>query len=236
MNENIEKFLDYYKELEIIGRKNYFPELPENESIIGKLIRHEALQNLSEDLNYCRLVRNFITHNPKVDNNYLIEPSNEMLKLIKNLIKLIDNPPLAIDSAISKENMFFINKRENIIDVMQKMNEYAYTHVPILENDIVVGVFSDHAICSYMRDQQFFSIKKDTTIGDLEKYILLDDRKNEYFYFVSENTKLYYVENLFYKSYKNHKILAVVFITENGKKSGKLKGMITPWELLSDDN
>lgn len=234
MSRATEKFLDLYKELEKIGRKEYYPSLPANSNIIGKLIRHPSLKKYQEDINYCRIVRNFITHNPKISGHYPIEPSEEVIKLLINVIEAVRKPYLAINSAIKKEDMIIANKKDKVIDIMKLMDKYAYTHVPIIEDGRLLGVFSDHTICSYMIERQYFRIDEDTEIGQLEKFLLIESHKSEFFAFVNKKARLHVVEELFENSYKSSKILAVVFITSDGEPKSLLEGMITPWDLLSD--
>lgn len=235
MSKETEKFLDLYRELETVGRREYYPNLPRNENIIGKLIRHQSLKNYQEDINFCRVVRNFITHNPKVAGNYPIEPSEQMIKLLARVIEAVKNPYLAISSSIKKEDMVIATKTDKVIDIMGLMDKYAYTHVPIIENGVLLGVFSDHAICSYMIERKYFKIDDDTVIGELEKFLQIESHKSEFFAFVDNKTRLHEVEELFKNNYKDSKILAAVFITCDGSPKSLLEGMITPWDLLSDE-
>jgi len=232
--DRTEKFLDLYKELEIVGRREYYPKLPKNVNMIGMLMRHPSLKKYQDDLNYCRIVRNFITHNPKVAGNYPIEPSEEMIQFLSSLIESIGKSYLALSSSIKRQEMITATKEDKVIDVMHLMEKHAYTHMPIIENNKLFGVFSDHTICSYMLERKYFKIDDDTKIGELEKFLLVESHKSEFFAFKDKRAKLHEVEELFDNTYKNSKLLATVFITSDGTTGGNLEGMITPWDLLSD--
>ena len=77
-----EQFLDLYKRLEKTGRK-HFPRLPENAPIINKLCEIATLRPSKDDIEYCRTVRNFLVHTPKIKNMYPVIPSDEMIELLK---------------------------------------------------------------------------------------------------------------------------------------------------------
>ena len=69
-----EEFLDLYRKLEHIGREIYFPN-SNNAPIIGRLQALPVLKEFKEEIDYCRVVRNFLVHNPKVNGAYPIAPS-----------------------------------------------------------------------------------------------------------------------------------------------------------------
>jgi len=237
LNNQTEEFLQLYKRLEYDGRRIYFPNAKENDSIIGRLISTPHLKKFKQDLDYCRVVRNFLTHNPKVNGVYPIVPSIEMIKLLENCIKLINNPPKAIDYAIPFDRILTARLDYSLIDVVNQMNRFTYTHVPILDNDNdkkVIGIFSDNTVYSYICNEKSINITNDTKIGIFEKYIGFDDHLNEYFAFVKEDTLIYDIEELFKDNYntRRHKLLSVVYITKNGKREDEILGMLTPWDLI----
>ena len=67
-----EEFLDLYRKLEHIGREIYFPN-SNNAPIIGRLQALPVLKEFKEEIDYCRVVRNFLVHNPKVNDKTSFE-------------------------------------------------------------------------------------------------------------------------------------------------------------------
>ena len=57
---NGDKFLELYRQLEREGRRVYFPNAADNENIIGRLMNVPQLQHYKDDIDYCRVVRNFL--------------------------------------------------------------------------------------------------------------------------------------------------------------------------------
>lgn len=232
-NTKTDKFLQLYKQLEYDGRRIFFPNAKENESIIGRLISVPQLKPYKEDLDYCRVVRNFLTHNPKVNGTYPIVPSKEMIELLEKCIKIVTNPPDALNYAVQLDNIMTASLEEKVVDVVQKMNESTYTHVPVLKKGKIIGVFSDNTVYSKMCAERTINITNETTIKEFEDYIPFNKHLNEYFEFVPRKTMLFEIQELFHDNMKRHKLLAVVFITENGRRDEEILGMVTPWDLLS---
>lgn len=231
-----EEFLQLYKQLEFDGRINFFPDSKENDNIIGRLINTTQLKKYKESLDYCRVVRNFLTHNPKVNGVYPIVPSEEMLSLLKKCIRIVNNPPKAIDFGIKLDTLYTAKPDDRLSDVLETMNKFSYNHVPIIEEDKLIGVLSHNTFFSYIYNERALSITNDTLIREFDKYIKLDEHLNEYFEFVSKDAMLLEIEELFKYNYrsKRSKILAAVFFTQDGKRTQKILGMITPWDILGE--
>lgn len=234
INDKTEKFLQLYRQLEFDGRRIYFQSSKDNDNIIGRLINLPQLKQYKEDLDYCRVVRNFIVHNPKVGGVYPITPSDEMIKLLERCLNIINNPPKAIEYAVKREYMITANLYDSVTDIVQIMNKYTYTHVPVFDDGKFIGVFSDNTVYSYMCNEKSIQIHNETLIKEFEKYIPIDSHLSEYFEFVPEKTMKYEIEDLFHYNLTKHKLLAVVYITKNGRSDEPILGMITPYDLLSE--
>lgn len=232
MNTQTEKFLQLYKELEFEGRRIYFPDAKPNESIIGRLFTVPQLKKYKEDLDYCRIVRNFLTHNPKVGGVYPIIPSVEMIKLLKNCLNIIVNPPKAVDFAIPINRIYTASLDSKLSEVIKVMNSFTYTHIPVIDGDRLVGIFSENTVYTYICFENSITINEDTKISQFEKYLPFDEHLNEYFLFLPKTAFLYEVQELFKYTSGRKKLLTVIYITENGKRNEPLIGMITPWDLL----
>lgn len=232
LNSQTDKFLQLYKELEFEGRRIYFPDAKENETIIGRLFTVPQLKKYKEDLDYCRIVRNFLTHNPKVGGVYPIIPSIEMINLLKRCLNIIVNPPKAIDFAIPIERIYTAALDSKLSEVIRVMNSFTYTHIPIMENGKLVGIFSENTVFTYMCYENSININENTCISQFEKYLPLDEHLNEYFMFLPETAFLYEVQELFKYTPVRKKLLTVIYITKTGKRDEPLIGMVTPWDLL----
>lgn len=229
-----ELFLDLYKQLEKAGRK-HFPDVPESAPIITRISGLSLLREFKEDIEYCRVVRNFLVHTPRIKGMYPVLPSDDMIELLKQCIERLKSPAKAMDYAIKTKNMFTANLNSKIIFVTDYMNRYGFTHVPVLdENQRLIGVFSDNAIYSYICAKGAIHIGENTTLNDICEFLPIHTHSREYFAFMNSDVYLYEMASLFSIDVRSMKRLAAVFFTKNGKGDEKIEGMMTNYSLLRD--
>lgn len=228
-----DEFLDLYRQLERIGRDTYFPEMG-NEPIIGRLQALPLLKEFKEEIDYCRVVRNFLVHNPKVNGVYPIIPSEEMVNVLRKCVTRLGNPVLAMKFAVKRENLYTATLDSKISEVAEYMDSHGFTHVPVFDKNKLVGVFSDNSIYAYVCANRELNINYQSTLRVLETYLALDMHTNEYFAFVEKNATLYEVSKLFTIDVRSMKNLAAVFLTEHGNINEKILAMITPYSILRD--
>ncbi len=234
VEELTDEFLQLYRQLEQEGRLAYFPTASPKESVIGRLMSVPQLKKYREDIDFCRVVRNFLVHTPKVDETYPIGPSRAMVDFLRKLIENIKSPILAIEYAIKINNLYTINMHSNILDVVRFMQTMGFTHVPILEEGKLVGVFSSNVIYSYLAQTKDPVTSFDTELSVFREYLSIYNHTNEYFTFESRDVTLYQVSKQFKIDSHNMKQLAAVFLTENGSEHEKILAMLTPYSILRD--
>ena len=74
-------------------------------------------------------------------------------------------------------------------------------------------------------------LAKDAKIRDFSDFIPIDRHESESFAFVSRDTLVIDIEDMFAKELRQEKRLAVVFITDNGDPNEKLLGLVTAWDI-----
>ncbi len=232
--EKTELFLDLYKQLEKAGRK-HFPDAPENAPIITRIAAMPMLKEFREDIEYCRVVRNFLVHTPRIKGMYPILPSDDMIELLKKCINRLKSPLKAMDYAVKIKNMLTAKIDTKITYITDYMNRCGFTHVPVLDDmGKIAGVFSDNAIYSYICDKGNLNIDSNTTFEVLGEYLSIYNHCNEYFAFMDSDVYLYEVIDLFTIDVKSMKQLACIFFTKGGKVNEKLDGMMTPYSIIRD--
>lgn len=181
------------------------------------------------ELDYCRRLRNLISHNPGASDN--VQPSRGLIELLDKTIYKVMNPPLVGQKAIPKSKVLCAEMEDRVLPIMKTMNEKVFTHVPILQDGQVIEVFSENTIFSYLSDNEIVGIEETTTFSDLSDYLPCESHRAESFRFVSRKTLLREVANLFEKALKNDDRIGLVLVTETGKSDEKLLGIITAWDL-----
>lgn len=232
--DKTERFLDLYRQLEREGRKIYFPEVSDKQAIIGRLMSLPVVRDFKDDIEYCRVVRNFLVHTPKVNGMYPIIPSDEMINVIQKCIDRVKSPISAMDYCIKAANMYTADYSSKITEVMDHMNKNGFTHVPIMNKQCLVGIFSADVLYSYICDNKSIDISPETEMELVKDYLPLECHLNEYFAFMPKESSLYEASKLFNIDVRSMKQLAIIFFTNTGKAGEKILGMMTPYSLLRD--
>ena len=226
---NVESFIEKYKNLEQIIRTEY--SLDASISLDSAIDNDYRLKKDRKDLRLLRDIRNLLQHQEKIKGKYIIEPIPETLELLDNLIIKFKNKQRCIDYCIKKQNICYRKFNDNISDAIIEMNMNSYTHIPILDNDVVQGIFNENSIFNYLADNKIIEI--DGTFEDIANYLSLNARKNEEYKFIDKNYKVEKLKQDIEDAKKRNKRLDIAFITENGKQTEKLLGLITIWDIIN---
>jgi len=240
MNEKKQssEFLSIYNELDKFMRRNLAVEegISHSKLIDDMAKKNSAFRNNKDDLKLYAKLRNAIVHNsfgPQIDP--IAEPHQEIVQKYAEIKSSAMHPPNALETlAIRRKDIFTASLQDNALSVMQKMNDNIFTHVPVLLNEKVYGIFSENTVFSYFVSQKEAIFDETLKIDDFKEVIKLDFPKSVTFLFARKNSTVYDIEEMFNKEFKCHKRIAVVYITDTGKQSESLLGMITPWDVLGN--
>ena len=221
-------FLDLYKTLEqtIINTYN----LNKNEPPINYLMNIKAYKSYKDELDYCREVRNFLSHEPKIDKEFAIIPSDEMIKLIKSLINMVSASPNISKIMKNIDNIFYANENDYVLSSLKKLTHKKYTHIPIIKNNKIIGVLSKDSIFNYLIDNDFEKINNNLKFIDIKDYTKLDESK---YLFVRKDVTIDQVIYDVEKRLSKGDRIAYIFITTDGMKDGNVLGLVTPLDLLA---
>ena len=230
MKDSISIFRELCNKFEDLVRIKY--KVKDEEGAFYILSNQKEYKKFEKDINLIRKIRNLLSHGEcKVEGKVAIEINENIIEKLKEIISLLENPPLVASRYITE--MFVVDLEEKLENLIKTMNEKKISHVPVLDKDKkLVGVFSENTIFSKLSEDEIIEIGKEYKVKDYEKYIKLENHSSEYFDFIKRNEELASAQNLFNKSIKKDKKLVMLFVTENGKKTEKILGIITPWDLL----
>ena len=230
MKGSISIFRDLCNKFEDLVRIKY--KVKDEEGAFYILSNQKEYKKFEKDINLIRKIRNLLSHGEcKIEGKTAIEINENIIEKLKEIISLLENPPLVTSRYITE--MFVVDLEEKLEKLIKVMNEKKISHVPVLDKDKkLVGVFSENTIFSKLSEDEIIEIGKEYKVKDYEKYIKLENHSSEYFDFIKRNEELASAQNLFNKSIKKDKKLVMLFVTENGKKSEKILGILTPWDLL----
>lgn len=229
-NKRVDLFLTTFKTFEsylsrLVGKTNEYTSYSQclnmayskklNPIIDGQT--YDFLRSVGE-------LRNLLSHN-----NELCFPTFELLYKFISITDSIMYPLKSIDIATKTNDMIKANMDDKVIDVIDKMNDKSITHVPVIQQNKLVGVFSVSTLFdkALLGDYKYDKSLKISDFSDA-----LNNHSSERFLFVDSNISAIYLKDMLKKTKKHEKRAAVIFVTDNGKSDGKLLGLITETDLL----
>lgn len=234
-----EKFLQIYNELDDYMRKKLHSEQYTDHSTLLRQMTdiNSVFKDYYKDLKMFADMRNILVHNPyKGEADPIFMPNEKIIEIYENIKNLVLYPKKALSIAISRKFIYTTTLESNALEVMQIMNDKVYTHVPVMEGEEMIGVFSENTLLSYLARNKDAIILKDMKIEEFKDFIPLNNHLSEHFEFVGRNALLVEVEQVFRRGLINRKRIAVVYITESGRPQEKLLGMITAWDIAGKKN
>ena len=222
-------FLSMYRVLEGILDRKYAGLGRKVSSVVMEYLQDAESEPVRAQLNVCREIRNLLTHNSDGQGKPLVEPSQEVLDNLYNIISYVQKPQPALMFATKADRIMRASPNDRVMDVMRRMEKHGYSHVPVMDDDKIVGVFSKSALFS--RIVRGGKIEENTRIREFGDLVRLDDVR----YLILDPDATYLdVRGKFEKYTDRNRRVAVVFITATGDEGGELMGMLTPWDVMGD--
>lgn len=229
---NAEIFLDKYRELERAVRTVF--KIDNDDSIYYYLTHESKYRVYKEDLSYCKDIRNLLSHNPKLNGKYAVMPDDATISFIENIISKIKATPRCSEISVNIDQIFRSDYDGNVLDTMLKMRKNAFSNVPIVDKDgIVVGVFNENSIFSYLSDEQIVCVDENLKFKDIQPYLGIHDRENTDFIFVDGKLYVYELLDEIQSAFNRGKKIDMAFITRNGKDNSPLLGIVTLWDIIA---
>ena len=228
-----DQFLDLYKKLENTANTHY--HIRGIGSAIAKLQRRQEFSNIHQELDYIRDVRNLLTHRPRIGEFYAVEPTDAMLSLLEKLIDRLEHPLSAIRIAVPLEEVLSASLDSPVLDSLEKMYKRAFSHMPILEDGKVVGVFSGSSLMNCVLYKHIM-FSGDLKFRDIKDTFTFDQHPSETFRFVSRDTLVSDISDMFDEALQQEERIGMIFVTENGKSDEELLGIITAWDVAASIN
>lgn len=229
------RFLDIYNQLDNYLRKRLERDDDVSHSFLIKKAAEKDLviRSQKENLLQFSQLRNAIVHNPdRAIAHPIAEPHSIIVDQYEDVLSKILNPVKALSISVPAEKIYKTSLNDIAINIMRVMNDKVFTHVPVIEDDKMVGVFSENVVFSYLVKHEIVSVDRDIKISEFREFLPHDKHQSEYFLFAMRTASLIEIQKLFDNELGNNRRLGVVFITHNGKADEKLLGMITAWDVV----
>ena len=229
-----EIFLDKYRELEVAVRYAY--NLGKFDSAVSFLKKQKKFEYCRADIDYIADIRNLLSHNRKIDGEYAVQPSEQTIAFIDSIITEVQGRKKCRDICIRAEKILKKNLRGNVLDTIKTMHERNFTHVPIVENRRVIGVFSRNSIFSYVAENTACALagKQTLTFGDIKDYLALTGREKDDYIFIKSTMYTDELQEIFDEEDKKGRRIGLIFLTAHGTADEPLLGMLTPWDVVKN--
>ncbi len=166
-------------------------------------------------------IRNIIAHN----NNVLI-PTDKFLKEFRRVVDKICNPVKIQDIMVDFSKLKVAGLSDSVGKVISILKEKGYNTIPIIENNELLGIFTEKSVYDYLTIQKNSTINKDMKIKDIIKAIDLNSDPRKYFEFISKNASIEQAYDLFNVDLKHRRELLLLLVTETGANNEVLLGIV----------
>lgn len=218
-----DEFLQKYKELEQLILAKFF--VKEGESALWALGAVPEFVALRPHLNAIREIRNFLAHQPKYDSEHLLVPTKAAVKIVETLIARIQGPNTVYSICIKPSGILCAKINDQVAPVLKLMQDKQYHIVPIIEQGKVIGVLSDNS--KIIKD-----IDNETTFYQLKQHIDVAEHIGSNILFVAKAATIESAKLQIAECFKNGHRINAVFVTETGKPSESLIGLLLPLQLV----
>lgn len=222
---NSKEFLKYYNQIDaaLKTRSDRFETFAQK---VKNSKNRAARKNHNELLSYGEL-RNAIVHHYLDVIEPIAEPHITTVEDIKRIHDEITNPKKVIP-IFHNDDIAGAHKEDYINDILIKMREHSFSQFPVYdESDNVIEVISTNTIARWIAN--IFTDKGEILIDEAKVKDFIEEIEFKQNYkFIQRNATVYDAYYLFIDEIKkNKRNLEVLFITESGKPTEKLLGMIT---------
>ena len=115
------------------------------------------------------------------------------------------------------------------------MAEQTLTNVPVYRDKEILGILSDNSYLKWLStgfaDDGF--ILSETNVGDIAQFLdkLKDDHSDNEYMFIKPSTDVFTIQDMFNSALERGKRLSAIFVTNTGKETESLLGIITAWDF-----
>lgn len=189
--------------------------------------KEQSVRRLEFDLKEFAQLRNAIIHERAGEEEVIAEPNDLVVTAIEYAADMITKPPTVFP--LFKRQVITISPQTPLKKALKIMYSSGISKLPVVENGKCVGVLSSNTIARWLGncvETEVLNLEE-TTVEMVQAF----KRKKERYTFGSRETDLFSAVALFDEyEHKGQRLLAML-ITENGKSTEKIIGIMTLSDL-----
>lgn len=225
-------FLRLYRLLETLLEEKYARTPRTSSSVVMEFARDDDSLPVREALDFCRSLRNLLTHSAGPAGRPLVEPNPEAISMLESIIEFVRQPLLALAVATPVDKLLVTDPDARALPLMRVMDERGFTNVPVLDQGRFVGVFSVSTVFSFVSGSPGQPLDELTPVRRFRAYLPIDRHLSERFLVLPQDADYVDVKTAFERGAAHRHRLAAVLLTDDGTTNTPLRGMITPWDAL----
>lgn len=228
-NQQVDLFLDTYRRLETAA-----------ETLVGSGGRSSSVMRLAhlpefsryrEELDYCRQVRNLLTHEAKIGGMYGVVPSQPLLDVLNKVLRQIEDPPTVGEYMTPVSRLLAANLQQKILPLMTAMDEQGISYLPVLEQGKILGIFSHRTLFHYLSEGG--TLDETVTLEQIAGYLSVEKQRG--FRFVPPTLPLEQGRELFRRVNAKHHRVKLLLVTKDGRPDRPLMGIVSPYDILKEE-
>lgn len=228
-----EAFLRLYRQFEGLLEKR-FAGRDWGGNVVTTYLNDPDSEPMRAEIDLCRRIRNILAHNVENTGEPVVEPSEGTLGRLQAVIEYVKHPVMAINYGTPADKILFAHPNDLALNVMRHMVKNGYSHVPVADQNRLIGVFSSGSLMLLAARRGLSQVRDELRIGDMKDAIGFGDKRSERFMFLPEDATLMAVRKAFEKRRERDHRLAVVFLTEDGTVRTPVKALLTSWDVLRE--
>jgi CBS domain-containing protein len=166
-------------------------------------------------------IRNIIAHNTNV-----IIPSDKFLGQFRDVVNKICDPLKVENIMIKISKLKKVNMNNTVGDAIELLSEYGYNTIPVIEDDVLHGIFTEKSVFDYLSMHRHTNISKNMLIKDIIEAIDLNSDPRKYFDFIARTASIEDAYEIYNHDLRNKRELLLLLVTENGRTDEAVLGIV----------
>lgn len=224
-------FLELFQKLEEYLRRNIEPtgDFPFAQRLAALAEKYPVHRQSAIILKDYGKLRNALVHHRGPGGELIAEPSEQALREFERIVQAIISPPKLIP-LFQKSDLRLFSSQDPLVIAFQHMREHDYSQV-VVQTEEKLSLLTVEGIARWLEEQA-----QEDIIG-LQEAVIADARKYEQaenVVIMSRNQTIYDAMQSFMLAIEQRKPrIYALLITDHGKATERLLGIVTPWDLLS---
>lgn len=231
MADNAERLIEIYNEIDRLlqqedGDGEHYIPFTRRVQQLGR--ESELIKRYRDDLLLMADLRNILVHETYIGTiNPIMQPHVKLIERYESILQELLKPHAALDYATPAERIYKVGQRDRVLQVVHQVYKRGFSHVPVMDNGHIVGVFSESAVFAFLAENEAARLTPELKVGDLQAVVALSRYKADRYQFIPPDTSIFDAAAIFSQTVERGRRVAVVFVTDTGKSDGQLLGMLT---------